>query len=115
MSTQSSENNSHAAAIEAGYETHDVSIPYIVGFAVICITAIVLGVLMVDSFFVYTKEQLVHNANKVEPKALLELRAQEKEKLSTFALLDGEKGIYRIPISRAMKLLSEESFEENFQ
>ena len=101
------------AAAELGYERHDVSIPYIVVFAIICLGAIVFGILMVDGFFTYTKEQLIQDANRVEPKALLELRAQEEEELSTYGVIDKEKGIYRIPVSRAMKLLSEESFEND--
>lgn len=97
---------------EAGYETHDISIPHIVAFAIICITMIVAGIFMVDGYFVYTKEKLLIEANQVSPKALMELRAGHQEKLSTYGVVNETEGVYRIPISRAMKLLSEESFEK---
>ena len=50
MSAKDDLNLSEATA-DVGYERHDVNIPYIVAFAVICLVAIVAGVCMVDGFF----------------------------------------------------------------
>ena len=107
------ENDSPHPLTEVGYEKHDVSVIHIVGFAVICITLIVLGIFMVDGYFVYTKEKLINEANKVSPKELMELRAKHHETLSTYKVIDESKGVYQIPISQAMKLLSEKSFEKH--
>ena len=106
-----SEKQSQHVPLEVGYERHDVSVLHIVGFAIICLTLIVLGIFMVDGFFVYTKERLVNEANQITPKALMELRAKHHETLSTYGVINETEGIYRIPISQAMKLLSEEAFE----
>jgi hypothetical protein len=38
----------------------------------------------------------------------MELRERETEELNSYELLDEEKGIYRIPIKRAMELIVEE-------
>lgn len=39
---------------------------------------------------------------------LSRLRAREKDALTTYKLLDAQKGIYQIPIDSAIKLLLEE-------
>lgn len=42
-----------------------------------------------------------------EPKDLAAFRKEEQEILSTYGIVDKEKGIYRIPIEQAMKLTLE--------
>ena len=42
-----------------------------------------------------------------EPKDLAAFRLEEAEVLSTYGVVDKEKGVYRIPIDQAMKLLLE--------
>ena len=98
---------------EIGYEKEDVNIPYIVLFAIVCLSSIILGVIGVDNYFIHTKETLLQEMNRSEPIALKELRAKEIETLTTYKILDEKNEIYRIPIKRAMKLVSEESFEKD--
>ena len=42
-----------------------------------------------------------------EPKDLAAFRHEEAEVLSTYGVVDKEKGVYRIPIDQAMKLMLE--------
>ncbi len=37
---------------------------------------------------------------------LAKLKAREKEELTTYKILDAEKGIYQIPVDSAMKIIS---------
>jgi len=109
MGGSKSDKEASDSKIDEGYEREDVNIPYIVAFAFICISSVVIAVFALDGYFVYAKEKLNKEVNQLDPKALNQLRAQENEILSNYAVLDKEKGLYRIPIARAMQLLSEEA------
>lgn len=99
--------------VSEGYERSDVVIPYVVVFAIICLTTIIVGVIAVESFFVATKENLLREARRVPPIALLEQRALEYDQLTSYSMIDEAKGIYRIPVARAMSLLAEEAFAKD--
>ncbi len=99
-------------SVSAGYELHDVSIPAIALFTIFCLTAIVISVFALDGYFVYSRERLLHNANIYAYTDLIELRANDYEKLSNYAIIDKKKRIYSIPIDRAMILLANEAFTD---
>jgi len=45
----------------------------------------------------------------VESNQLREIRAAEQQKLNNYEVLDAEKGVYRIPLERAMELYVQEN------
>ncbi len=97
-------------SVRAGYELHDVSIPAIAAFTIFCLVTIVTSIFALDGYFVYSKEKLLNEANNYTYTNLIELRSDEYEKLSNYAIIDKSKGIYQIPIDRAVELLANEEF-----
>ena len=95
---------------DAGYEKKDANIRAIALTAVVSIVVVVLIIIALNSFFVSTQEEIYQQQvlQRVS-RDLIELRAVEDSILTTYELLDPEQGIYRIPITRAMELMVEES------
>ncbi len=99
-------------SVTAGYELHDVNVPILIAFSAVCVITIVISVVCLDSYFSYYREQLIREANDYGTPALSELRAYEEEQLNRYGVIDKEKGIYQIPVSRAMAILAEEAFQQ---
>ncbi|MBD3233306.1 MAG: hypothetical protein GF315_06235 [candidate division Zixibacteria bacterium] len=98
---------------DAGYEKTDVDLRNIIGYAVASVIVIVVVIVLMYEYFISAQEKMVYEAVlKPESAELRELRAREDEELNSYALLDEEEGRYRIPIDRAMKLMSEEAYAE---
>lgn len=95
-----------------GYERSDVNVPLLVVTAVACLSFVVISVLVLDGYFVNYREQLLRQANDYESTQLNELRASEKEILTSYGIVDKDKGIYRIPIERAMSIVAEQAFRD---
>ncbi len=59
------------------------------------------------------KEDIIYESQlKPESTDLKKIQVEESEILSTYQLLDPVKGVYRIPIEQAMKLLAEEASKQ---
>ena len=94
----------------SGYEKKDVNVPIIIGVAIASITILVIIIIVLIDIFKIQKENVVYDSVlSQESKQLVELRAYEHETLNNYKLLDAEKGIYQIPIDRAMQLLAKEN------
>ena len=65
-------------------------------------------VVLIDIFKIHKESAVYDSVLSKESKELAELRAYEQETLNNYKLLDAEKGIYQIPVQRAMQLLTEE-------
>lgn len=95
----------------AGYEKRDLNIAKTLIATVVIVVFLIVSVLFVDEIFVHEKEQLITDVVlKPVSITLRELRAKEDVVLSTYKLLDSQKGIYQIPLERAMKVYAEEAF-----
>ena len=93
-----------------GYEKKDVNVPVIIAISLFSIVVIVVMIVVLIDIFKIQKENVVYDSVlSQESKELLELRANEFETLNNYKLLDAEKGVYQIPIKRAMQLLTEEN------
>ena len=107
---------SNVSHSKSQYEKSDVNPIKLFIAAFVVILVIVLIIIAMNDYFVVSKEKLVEEVVlKPVSQELRELRAQEEEILTTYKVLDAEKGIYRIPIDRAMKVLSEESFQKKLK
>jgi hypothetical protein len=96
------------------YEKSDVNVRKIVGFTLAVIAFLATVLILLNEYFLYSKEELVYETVlKPESVALRDLRAQEEEVLTTYRLLDASKGIYQIPVERAMKLLADEAYAQS--
>lgn len=106
--THEHHNDSHG---EVGYERKDINVWMTLVSTVVVIVVIVASIIFVDEIFVHTKERMIEQyVLKPESIQLRDLRAQETEVLTTYEVLDKNKGVYRIPISRAMKLMADEAY-----
>jgi hypothetical protein len=95
-----------------GYEKRDINPLKVFLFGLAGVIVIVVVVIFLSSYFTQTREEIVYEeVLKPESPALRELRAREEEELNSYAVLDDKKGVYRIPIRRAMELMAEEAYQ----
>jgi beta-lactamase regulating signal transducer with metallopeptidase domain len=103
------ENNSNP-----GYEKRDVNVKKLVLWGIVGIVIVVISLVAIREYFLITKEDYYYRAvEKPRSRELMELRERETKELNSYELLDEEKGIYRIPIKRAMELIVEEESKLN--
>jgi hypothetical protein len=96
----------------SGYEKSDVKPTSLFLAAAIVIVVLIVIIVAINEFFLSSKEQMVYDA--VLSKESAELRdivAKDAEILNNYKVLDADKGIYQIPIDRAMQVMADESFE----
>lgn len=100
----------------AGYERSDVNAPKIILYSALGVFILVAILLFLYNYFLAEKEEMVFE-DQLKPQSvqLRDLRAHEEEVLTTYKLLDADKGIYRIPIDRAMQLIAEENFRKQLK
>ena len=98
----------------AGYEKRDVNIVMVIGLSVFLVVVLAIILVLLMDYFVGTKEQMVYEA-QLQPESvdLKQLEAADKEELTTYKVLDADRGVYRIPIERAMELLAKEASSAN--
>jgi hypothetical protein len=93
----------------AGYEKRDVNIVMIIGSSVFLVAILVIILVFLVDYFVETKEEMVYEIQlKPESVELKTLEAADEEILNGYKVLDEKRGVYRIPIDRAMELLAKE-------
>ena len=102
--------------LDAGYEISDVNVGKIVGLGAGIVVFLIIAFIVLNSFFIKSKEDLVYERvlKPGNPK-LIELQQKEEKILNSYGVVDSAKGVYRIPIDRAMKLVAEESFNRRVQ
>jgi len=100
----------------AGYEKSDVNSLKIILYSILSVFILAAILLFLYNYFLAEKEEMVFE-EQLKPQSVLlrDLRAHEEEVLTTYKLLDTEKGIYRIPIDRAMQLIAEENFRKQLK
>jgi len=93
-----------------GYEKKDVNAKMIIGVGLSSVLILIIIFVVLSDYFTVMETEAVYEAQlKPESVTLKELRAEDEKILTTYALIDAEKGVYRIPIKRAMHLLAEEA------
>ena len=98
---------------DSGYEKSDVNVSKIIAYTILVMVLLGGIIVGVNEYFTYYSRQLefeiILNKQSAE---LKELRAKEEKILNGYELLDDSKGIYRIPIERAMKIIADEAYEK---
>ena len=108
--------NDAADSEEVGYEKSDVSVPWITTIALIVIGVIVVFMIILNEYFLVTKEKIIDEVVLSNPStALRELHAREEQELNSYKLLDSAKGIYQIPIERAMELQAADAYKRQLE
>ncbi len=96
---------------QAGYDRSDINTKKLLIWAIICVVFVIASVIFVVQYFDVVRENEVYNkVLKPESVPLRELRAHEEQVLNSYKLLDPDKGVYQIPIDRAMKLMADEAY-----
>lgn len=96
---------------KGGYEKTDINAnKVIMSFVLGIIVTVIIVIFLLDYFKAVRDDTVYRVVLQPESAVLRDLRARENEELTTYKLLDAEKGIYRIPIERAKKLLAEETY-----
>lgn len=104
------------ANAEDGYEKRDIPAGRIIAFGILGALLIVIMLVIVTNVFLTTSEKMVEDVVlKPQSVAIRELRARETEELNSYKLLDPEKGIYQIPIDRAIELMADEAYRDRMK
>jgi hypothetical protein len=97
----------------SGYEQQDVNIKRLLLVTMAVLVLIVIIIWGINEYFFMARENLVYETVlKPESAELRELVARETETLHSYKILDAQKGIYEIPIERAMELLAREHYQQ---
>ena len=93
---------------KSGYEKKDVNLKFVIGISLLSIVIFVVIIVFLTDYFISEESKIVYET-QLQPESvnLKDLQAEEEEILTTYKILDAEKGIYRIPIERAINLLAE--------
>jgi hypothetical protein len=77
-----------------------------IGWAVVALVIIVVGtVIGVNQLYWFTSSKAVQHIELDQPNTLLQtLNAADQSVLTTYDVVDQQKGIYRLPIDEAIKL-----------
>ncbi|MFM7200397.1 MAG: hypothetical protein ACKO6N_06375 [Myxococcota bacterium] len=96
----------HGHGAELGVQPdNDIQPLYISLLAAFFAGLLVVIFVVLHSLFIQVREEALHaKVYSVPNQALLDLHSRELEQLSNYKKLDAEKGIYQLPISRAMEL-----------
>lgn len=93
-----------------GYEKQDIDIKSIFMWALLSFVVIAGMLIFLYEYFIVEKEKEVYEAVlKPESPKLILLRITEDDILNNYAVIDANKGIYRIPIDSAMKIVAQEA------
>lgn len=113
MEESQNQHNNTGKPAGGGYREKDINLKGVFLVAGGVLVILVLIVVFLDQFFILSKEEVVYQQVLApQSKALRELRAHEDEVLGSYGVIDKDKGVYRIPISQAMKVVADESFKE---
>lgn len=75
--------------------------------ALLTVTVVVIVFGLYKAFTYMVRDQIFKRELSLQSKELLEQRAMDRKRLTQYALINKEEGIYQIPIQRAMEKLLE--------
>ncbi|NOZ03174.1 MAG: hypothetical protein GXO92_01005 [FCB group bacterium] len=98
----------------SSYKSNAVSTWDVIKIALVSIVILVFIVFLTYEFFLKSKERAVYeNLFQPESEKLVSVRKQADRKLHSYAVIDSEKNVYRIPIEKAIDLIVNEAREKN--
>lgn len=103
--------DTHTSKPEDGYEKSDINTAKVMIYGLFGVIFLVAVLIFTWDYFAAVKEKVIQEmVLKPQSVPLRELRARENEELTGYKLLDASKGVYRIPIERAMELMADEAY-----
>lgn len=111
MSTH--EEQHHTPSAKDGYEHQDFKAINGIWMSIVFIIFMVLTFVFLNEWFNFTVESEKHDTQMIPQSVLLrDVRAREQEILTTYAVIDSTKGIYRVPITKAMEMMVDSAFAQ---
>jgi hypothetical protein len=111
MKTPDKKNSQSVHDEQAGYEKKDVNLRVVLAVCLATVFLLVVFVIGLNEYFLVASEkQLQKDVLEPESVALRNLRASEDEMLNRYRVIDSNKGVYAVPIERAMELIAKEAF-----
>ena len=108
--TEKPQNSGHTPET-SGYEARDANVGRIVIIGIAFVVLLAVSLFLVDQYFIITKEKDIQEiVLKPQSVTLREVRSREDEILNSYKLIDAAKGIYQIPIGRAMELMAQKAY-----
>ncbi len=96
------------------YERRDANPRKIIIATVSLLAVVVVMIIFLAELFTMTVEKQVTEAVLKPPSAQLrDIRVKEQEILNNYKVIDAAKGVYQIPIERAMQLVAEEAYRSS--
>ncbi|MEK7774627.1 MAG: hypothetical protein AAB305_01935 [Candidatus Zixiibacteriota bacterium] len=93
------------------YERRDVDVKTTALVGIVIVVVIGVFLIFVQEYFTSVKEDtLLQVAYAPENPKLRDLRASEAQIFSSYKIIDPVKGVYQIPVDRAMELLVNEAY-----
>jgi hypothetical protein len=75
----------------------------LMGLLTVVVILVVVG--LWQAFTVMVRDRTYERELSLKDRQLEEIQAQGRERLTTYAVIDAEKGVYQVPIERAMRKL----------
>ncbi len=98
---------------DVSYEKQDVNMKKVFGYTFVVLFVMVVFVVIVHEFYLNQMDQAVaEQVSDTPPVDYESLVADETEVLASYKVIDPDKGVYRIPVERAMELIAAESFSK---
>ena len=98
----------------AGYEKRDVNIKLVTVFSLLTIVFVTVCLIGLNEYFNSVKEAEYYQS-VLQPASpeLRDMQAAEERVLTSYRVIDKNKGVYAIPVESAMKLMSDEAFKSS--
>ena len=92
------------------YERRDAN-PRKIMIATVSLLAVVVALIigLTELFKMTVEEQVTEAVLKPPSVQLMDIVAKEQEVLNNYKIIDAAKGVYQIPIARAMEIVAEEA------
>lgn len=101
--------DTHQSHGNAGYDKKDVNVRMVLWISAATAVLIVGSILWVDQYVTMQSEAAIYELRlKPDNPQLLDLRAFEDRELGTLRIVDSTKGVFQIPIDRAMDRVVEQ-------
>lgn len=95
------------------YERRDANPRKIMIATVSLLVVVIVMIVGIAELFMMTVDRQITDAVlKPASAQLRDIRAKEQEVLNNYKIIDATKGIYQIPVTRAMELLAEEAYHK---
>jgi hypothetical protein len=107
MSDHHAEHEVHHGEHPFAYDRREPNYKVLIPFVAVCVVLFLIIVFGVSEYYEIFREQLVEERVLLpQSPELLAVRAMEKKNLTTYGVVDKDKGVVRIPIERAMELVA---------